>query len=137
MPEGNEIHRHSDRHAEMFVGHTVSVDAPNGRFEDGAKLLNRRKLRSVESLRQASLLRLRAKIGSFISTLAFMGNFVRANYRSRKLGVRCASVFQMHVTGLSYVALQTARSSISKPVISCLLASGLIRCVRTHDQRLQ
>ncbi len=49
MPEGNEIHRHSDRHAEMFVGHTVSVDAPNGRFEDGAKLLNRRKLRSVEA----------------------------------------------------------------------------------------
>ena len=33
----------------LFAGRVVSVDAPNGRFEDGAKLLNRRKLRGVEA----------------------------------------------------------------------------------------
>lgn len=33
----------------MFAGRVVRVDAPNGRFEDGAKLLDRRKLRGVEA----------------------------------------------------------------------------------------
>jgi endonuclease-8 len=33
----------------MFAGRVVRVEAPNGRFEDGAKLLDRRKLKSVEA----------------------------------------------------------------------------------------
>ncbi len=33
----------------MFAGRVLTVDAPNGRFADGAALLNRRKLRSVEA----------------------------------------------------------------------------------------
>ncbi len=49
MPEGNEIHRYSERQNLLFAGRVVNVDAPNGRFEDGAKLLNRRKLRAVEA----------------------------------------------------------------------------------------
>jgi endonuclease-8 len=49
VPEGNEIHRYSENQAAMFAGRVVSVDAPNGRFEDGAKVLNRRKLRAVEA----------------------------------------------------------------------------------------
>ena len=49
MPEGNEIHRHSERQHDLFAGRVVNVDAPNGRFEDGAKLLDRRKLRAVEA----------------------------------------------------------------------------------------
>jgi endonuclease VIII len=49
MPEGNEIHRHSLRQSEMFAGKVVSVEAPNGRFEPGAKLLNKRRLRAVEA----------------------------------------------------------------------------------------
>ena len=49
MPEGNEIHRHSERQSELFAGRPVNVEAPNGRFEDGAKLLNRRKLRGIEA----------------------------------------------------------------------------------------
>ncbi len=49
MPEGNELHRNAKRQAEMFAGRMVTVDAPNGRFADGAALLNRRKLRSVEA----------------------------------------------------------------------------------------
>jgi formamidopyrimidine-DNA glycosylase len=49
MPEGNELHRHADQHAELFCSRIVTVEGPNGRFEDGAALLNRRKLRSVEA----------------------------------------------------------------------------------------
>lgn len=48
MPEGNEIHRYAEMQGGFFAGAMVRVDAPNGRFEDGAKLLNGRKLRSVE-----------------------------------------------------------------------------------------
>ena len=32
----------------MFVGSIVRVEAPNGRFEEGARLLDRRKLRAIE-----------------------------------------------------------------------------------------
>ncbi len=49
MPEGNELHRYAERHAEMFAGQVLTVAAPNGRFESGAQQLNRRKLRSVEA----------------------------------------------------------------------------------------
>jgi formamidopyrimidine-DNA glycosylase len=49
MPEGNEIHRYAERHAEMFAGRKVMVDAPNGRFENGAKLLSGRKLQKVDA----------------------------------------------------------------------------------------
>ncbi len=49
MPEGNELHRHALHHVQLFAGRTVTVDAPNGRFADGAALLNNRKLRSVEA----------------------------------------------------------------------------------------
>jgi endonuclease-8 len=33
----------------MFAGRVVRVEAPNGRFEDGAKLLDRRKLKAIEA----------------------------------------------------------------------------------------
>jgi endonuclease-8 len=49
MPEGNELHRHAGQHAELFGSRIITVEGPNGRFEDGAALLNRRKLRSVEA----------------------------------------------------------------------------------------
>jgi endonuclease-8 len=49
VPEGNEIHRHSLRQSEFFAGKVVSVEAPNGRFEAGAKLLHKRRLRSIEA----------------------------------------------------------------------------------------
>jgi endonuclease-8 len=49
MPEGNEVHRFAAEHAEWFVDRAVRVEAPNGRFEDGAVLLDRRKLKSVEA----------------------------------------------------------------------------------------
>ena len=49
MPEGNELHRHAAQHGELFSGRIITVEAPNGRFEDGAALLNRRKLRALEA----------------------------------------------------------------------------------------
>jgi DNA-formamidopyrimidine glycosylase len=49
MPEGNELHRHAVQHGELFEGRTITVEGPNGRFQDGAALLNRKKLRSVDA----------------------------------------------------------------------------------------
>lgn len=49
MPEGHELHRFAAEHKKWFVDRTVRVEAPNGRFEEGAALLDRRKLRSVEA----------------------------------------------------------------------------------------
>jgi endonuclease VIII len=46
MPEGNEIYRYAQRHTETFVGRTICVEAPNGRFTDAA-LLTGRKLKAV------------------------------------------------------------------------------------------
>ncbi len=49
MPEGNELHRNALRQAELFAGQRVTVAAPNGRFADGAALLDGRKLRAVDA----------------------------------------------------------------------------------------
>ncbi len=49
MPEGNELHRFAERHAAIFSKRVVTVDAPNGRFADGALQLSRRKLRAVDA----------------------------------------------------------------------------------------
>jgi endonuclease-8 len=45
MPEGNEIHRWAERHAAAFVGGTVFVDGPQGRFLDSDVLHGRKLLR--------------------------------------------------------------------------------------------
>lgn len=49
MPEGNELHRFAEQQGEKFSGHQVKVDAPNGRFEEGAALLTGRKLLAVDA----------------------------------------------------------------------------------------
>ncbi len=49
MPEGNELHRHAVQHGELFGGRIITVEGPNGRFHEGAAMLNKRKLRSVEA----------------------------------------------------------------------------------------
>ena len=46
VPEGNEIHRFAKLHTATFVGKTICVESPNGRFP-GAALLTGRKLKSV------------------------------------------------------------------------------------------
>ncbi len=49
MPEGNEVHRFAEVQAKVFVGKTVHVDSPNGRFAD-AGLLDGRKLKRIEAV---------------------------------------------------------------------------------------
>ena len=46
MPEGNEVHRWAELHTATFVGKTICVESPNGRFT-GAALLTGRKLKAV------------------------------------------------------------------------------------------
>ncbi len=43
MPEGHTIHRLARDHTEWFAGHAVRVDSPQGRFADGATLLDGRR----------------------------------------------------------------------------------------------
>jgi formamidopyrimidine-DNA glycosylase len=49
VPEGNALHRYAEHQSALFAGKVVNVDAPNGRFAEGAALLNRRKLRAIEA----------------------------------------------------------------------------------------
>ncbi len=49
MPEGNELHRVAESHQQLFQDRVLTVAAPNGRFESGARLIHRRRLRSVEA----------------------------------------------------------------------------------------
>jgi endonuclease-8 len=47
MPEGHKIHRLALDHGADFVGMRLQVSSPQGRFADGAAVLNRRKLNEV------------------------------------------------------------------------------------------
>ncbi|WP_067509727.1 Fpg/Nei family DNA glycosylase [Actinoplanes sp. TFC3] len=49
MPEGHTIHRLAARHRELFAGQIVAVDSPQGRFADGAKLLDGRRMTDTEA----------------------------------------------------------------------------------------
>ncbi|WP_210440916.1 Fpg/Nei family DNA glycosylase [Nocardioides xinjiangensis] len=49
MPEGHTIHRLARRHARLLVGHPVAADSPQGRFEDGARLLDGRILERTDA----------------------------------------------------------------------------------------
>lgn len=49
MPEGHTIHRLAGDHAHAFVGRRVGVSSPQGRFADGARLLDGRTLAEVEA----------------------------------------------------------------------------------------
>nr|WP_300053421.1 DNA-formamidopyrimidine glycosylase family protein [uncultured Nocardioides sp.] len=49
MPEGHTIHRLARRHARLLGGQHVSADSPQGRFEDGASLLDGRVLGATDA----------------------------------------------------------------------------------------
>lgn len=49
MPEGHTIHRLARRHARLLVGQRVAADSPQGRFEDGARLLDGRVLDATDA----------------------------------------------------------------------------------------
>ena len=50
MPEGNVIHFQAAKLRRLFEGKRVRVDSPQGRFADGAALVNGRTVRSVEAV---------------------------------------------------------------------------------------
>jgi len=49
VPEGHTIHRLARRHKAMFAGHEVVATSPQGRFADGAELLNGRVLETTDA----------------------------------------------------------------------------------------
>ena len=49
MPEGHTIHRLAKDHTKWFVGQSLIVLSPQGRFADEAKLLSGKKLNSIEA----------------------------------------------------------------------------------------
>ncbi|QSR31198.1 DNA glycosylase [Nocardioides sp. S5] len=49
MPEGHTIHRLARRHARLLVGQRVAADSPQGRFDDGARLLDGRVLDATDA----------------------------------------------------------------------------------------
>ena len=49
MPEGHKVHRLARDHAKLFTGQRLRVSSPQGRFEEGAQLLDGKTLKSVEA----------------------------------------------------------------------------------------
>ena len=49
MPEGHTIHNAARDHRKLFVGHKVDASSPQGRFSDGAKLINGKECIAVEA----------------------------------------------------------------------------------------
>ncbi|MCI2240027.1 hypothetical protein MO973_36260 [Paenibacillus sp. TRM 82003] len=49
MPEGNVVHRHARVLRERFGGHRLTVSSPQGRFAEGAALLDGRVLRGTDA----------------------------------------------------------------------------------------
>ena len=49
MPEGHTLHRLAREHRKLFAGRPVRVSSPQGRFVDGAALLDGRVLRATEA----------------------------------------------------------------------------------------
>ena len=49
MPEGHTIHRIAADHSRDFVGQTLQVSSPQGRFKSGARVLNGRQLTGVDA----------------------------------------------------------------------------------------
>ncbi len=49
MPEGHTIHRAARLHRRRFAGQALAVDSPQGRFADGAAMLDGRVLEAVDA----------------------------------------------------------------------------------------
>lgn len=49
MPEGHTVRRHAAEHARRFRGHLVAVSSPQGRFTEGAALLDGRRLAGTDA----------------------------------------------------------------------------------------
>ncbi len=49
MPEGHTIHRLARDHTRAFAGHELRVSSPQGRFDQGARTLDGRRLESIDA----------------------------------------------------------------------------------------
>ena len=49
MPEGHTIHRLAQDHTKLFVGRTLRVCSPQGRFDEGAQKIDGHELRRIEA----------------------------------------------------------------------------------------
>jgi len=49
VPEGHTIHRLARRHAQLFTGQTVQASSPQGRFADGAALIDGHTLQGTDA----------------------------------------------------------------------------------------
>lgn len=49
MPEGHTVHRLANAFSEHFVGHILAASSPQGRFTDGAAMLDGRRLETAEA----------------------------------------------------------------------------------------
>ncbi|GGM00330.1 Fpg/Nei family DNA glycosylase [Nakamurella endophytica] len=49
MPEGHTLHRLAREHQRLLAGHTVHASSPQGRFTDGAAMIDGRVLRSADA----------------------------------------------------------------------------------------
>ena len=49
MPEGHTIHRLAGQQQAMFAGHVVHASSPQGRFVDGAAIIDGSTLRRTEA----------------------------------------------------------------------------------------
>jgi endonuclease-8 len=76
MPEGHTIHRLARAHTESFAGAPVYVTSPQGRFIDGAELLNGRILRKVEPYGKHLLYRFEGTPARLHVHLGLYGKFV-------------------------------------------------------------
>src|SRR4051812_5841252 len=50
MPEGHTVLRIAKYQRRLIVGKKLAVSSPQGRFADGAKLVNKKKLTAIETL---------------------------------------------------------------------------------------
>ncbi|MEL7158691.1 MAG: DNA-formamidopyrimidine glycosylase family protein [Actinomycetota bacterium] len=50
MPEGHTIHRYARSHTADLAGRTIAVSSPQGRFTEGARLLDGRRLDEIEAV---------------------------------------------------------------------------------------
>jgi endonuclease-8 len=57
VPEGHSVHRIARQFALHFVGHPVAVSSPQGRFVDGAKLLDGHRMTQARAVGKQMFLR--------------------------------------------------------------------------------
>lgn len=78
MPEGHTLHRIALEHRRLFVGHVIRASSPQGRFADGAAMLDGRTLIGVEAYGKHLFHRFEGLGGRLHVHLGLYGTFVSA-----------------------------------------------------------